>query len=72
MQALGASYPGSVVSLDTEAASEDAREFEQRLADCSNLAGLRRASHDQSEHPQLFLAPAQAARRSRAERAGSS
>ena len=42
MQALGASYAGSVLSLDSGAASEttseDAREFEQRLADCSALA----------------------------------
>ena len=38
MQGLVVSYAGSAVSLDTEPSSEVAREFEQRLADCSSLA----------------------------------
>lgn len=42
MQALGASYSGIVLGLETEATaeipSEVAREFEERLADCSTLA----------------------------------
>ena len=38
MQAVVASYPRSVVSLDAEPSSETLREFEQRLGDCSALA----------------------------------
>ncbi len=38
MHELAAGYPGRVVSLEAEPASEIAREFEQRLADCSTLA----------------------------------
>ncbi|MBI3671130.1 MAG: sigma-70 family RNA polymerase sigma factor [Acidobacteria bacterium] len=38
MHELAAGYPGRVVSLEAEPASEVAREFEQRLADCSTLA----------------------------------
>ncbi len=38
MHELAAGYPGRVVSVEAEPASEIAREFEQRLADCSTLA----------------------------------
>lgn len=38
MHEMAASFPGSVVSLETEPSSEIAREFEARLADCSALA----------------------------------
>jgi RNA polymerase sigma-70 factor, ECF subfamily len=38
MQAVVASYPRSVVNLDTEPSSETLREFEQRLGNCSTLA----------------------------------
>ncbi len=38
MHELATGYPGRVLSLEAEPASEIAREFEQRLADCSTLA----------------------------------
>jgi RNA polymerase sigma-70 factor (ECF subfamily) len=38
MRELAIGYPGSVVSVLSEPAAEIAREFEQRLADCSRLA----------------------------------
>jgi RNA polymerase sigma-70 factor (ECF subfamily) len=38
MEALAVSHPGRVVSLETEQTPEIAREFEQRLAECSALA----------------------------------
>lgn len=38
MQALVVGYSGSAVSLETEPSSEAAREFHERLAECSTLA----------------------------------